>query len=178
MEWGKRPTWTSDEIVSSSTKFPKGEYGRVVGRKFFFESGTIREDRLPTEGQALGAVLDGIKKAGGVPVYVNMHLEKEFAYFGDRGDWRFYHVTVVVDDAVFYGDELVLSLWVVVTLVIAGIVVTFLLIYPGVVYKLFGVSPSEALTYAVPNVLLILVIGGLVLGGLWLSSRGKNNKRR
>ena len=178
-EWGARPTFKSQEAVTRSYTFQKDEWGAF--NNFTWKSDAIRSDRIPTDQQFVQMYIDAIKQKGGIVKYLRLHTTKAFAYYGGPDHaWDFYYVQVIIDECYFVGDPFVIDDIVVIVIVIAAVAVAFMFLYPGVIYKLSGVTPSEVIGYNLGQLPLVILLIILIAIGLfaWKGVDYKGKKRR
>lgn len=156
-EWGKKIDYTSEDQVSSSYEFKKGEWGRITDLTFHATIPEAVQQGL-TEEVFTQRFIQEMSKKGATVKYISVSMTYEY-YIHLR--YKF-----TINECIFVGDPIIISTIIVIIIAISGLILSFFLLYPAVVYKLFGVNPQEAIEFNLASLFapLTLLIGlGLFL---------------
>jgi hypothetical protein len=166
--YGKRPNIGKQVTVSTDHDFKDGQYGMIRDFKWRSDN-TYPKDKMPTEQECITEFKKKFNENDKSEiVYIKLHREWEY-YSGSDG-----HVIITVDECIFKGNGIVplvaLAIIAVIGLII-GAVVVFIILYPGIVYSLFGISPGQAQSYQLAQLpvmiltvlLLISIVGALII---------------
>jgi len=145
-EWGSKPQYEREELVSDDYTFGKNEWGCLRGHAFrhtyFAVSGRVLP--YPTEKVFAEHYTSEITKRGAVVKYIRVRMEIDRTTQYVMGlSINYDTVTWTVEECAFVGDPFPLVGWLVVGLIVIlgiGIVV----LYKPVFFKWFGVTPLEA----------------------------------
>jgi len=145
--WGTKPSFGTEEPTSEGYVFPKGEYGVIRG--YTWETAALI-GVATTEEQFANKFLDKIKAKGGIPLYVS--VRREFIGLAPPQ----FKIRMTVEECYFKGDPVLVDDIIAALILIAVLGIAFYVLFPGVVYKIFGVTPTEAAAYNIAQVPVLI----------------------
>lgn len=164
--YGSDPNFQSGSSVQvdPSFNFTKGEWG-VIQNHVFHSSETFHygSNILTLEASLLSKYIAAMKAKGADVKFVRAYAIPIVDPY--EQEWS---VTFYVEKCVFVGDPIVIDDIVLIVLAIAGVAVTFMLLYPAIIYHLVGLDPKEVEQYNQAQSINYLILGGLILLGVYI----------
>lgn len=165
-EWGKKIDYTSEDQVSTAYEFKKGEWGRIIDLTFHATIPEAVQQGL-TEEVFTQRFIQEMSKKGATVKYISVSMTYEF-YIHLR--YKF-----TINECIFVGDPFVIDDLIIIIIIIAGLILSFELLYPAIVYKLAGVNPQEAIEFNLASLFAPLT---LLLGlGIFLYFTASRRKK-
>jgi len=153
--WGNRPKCTVGAQVGKTYDFKNQELGIIQG--LTFQQKDLSLTPTLNMADAAKAFREEMTKKGATVIYLRMHGDTNMVLF-------FETKTIVIDECIFRGNGIapaVIAAIVIVVAISAAVIVSFLVLTPGIFYKAANVSPDEAIKYnlgQIPVMLLAVVI--------------------
>ena len=182
-EWGTKLTWVSEDRVDSNYQFQKGEMGKIVDH-IFQQTVSITTDMKQAEIDFTNAYKKTLASKGATVKYIRVSSMTQpiaipydpLSPYDSGIPMYAYEIKFQVEECHFVGDPCVIDDIVVIALIIAGLTLSFMLLYPAIVYKLAGavigkdISPSDAFLYNIAQlaspfmiIVVIAVIAYIIL---------------
>jgi hypothetical protein len=162
--FGRRPNIGKQVVVSSEHDFTGGEYGMLRNYQWRSDQ-TYKQNEMPSEQECIAEFRKKFNENDKSEiVFIKLHRDWEYVS-GDQG-----HANITVDECIFKGNGIVIATAIaIIIIVLALVAITFFVLFPGIVYTLFGITPGQAVKFQfsqLPVLILIVLLSITVVGGL------------
>lgn len=167
--FGKSLNGTLKKVEDQSYDFPAGEKGVLVNATYE-SNDSLPIGARPDEPEVCQKYIAELKKQGATVTYLRAHVQTAFKSVAGMGHIPIPYIQLVVERCEFISDgfPIVAVIYLILAILVLGVIVTvaFAILFPGIFYQLFGVTPGQAAAYNLAQFTNYIVLAVAVILGI------------